>query len=137
MISGNTQNKYLDYTDIIHAAFEFYKNKVVNEMRYEKQNNNNFTLVDFFQRLHKKLNKTKDYYIQNIRNILEPMESADPSKYDNIGIFRSVLFVYERDLDRCINLLNTTYNLYPVGKGSMQEKSTLVKEILKKIQVKS
>ncbi len=136
MISNNTQNKYLDYTDVIHAAFEFYKNKVANEMRYEKQNNNNFTLVDFFQRLHKKLNRTKDYYIQNIHNILERKESTDPSKYYNFGIFRSVLFVYDKDLDRCMNVLNNTYNLYPVGKGSMQEKSIIVKEILKKTQVK-
>ena len=51
----------------------------------------------------------------------------------NIGVLRSVLFVYDKDLERCKELLNRYYNLYPMGEGSIREKSDLVRELLDKI----
>ena len=121
----------LRYTDIIHCSFEYYRERIKREIKNEHDNNNNFALIDFFERLEKTLNKTKDYYLQNIGNIIG--SSENPNRHSNIGILRSVLFVYHKDLDRCNDLLNQQYNLYPVGEGSIKEKSILVKEILDKI----
>jgi len=131
VVFDNPQNNYLRYTDIIHCAFEYYRERLKREIKNERENSNNFALIDFFERLEKTLNKTKDYYLQNIGNIIG--SSDEPNKHAHIGILRSVLFVYNKDLDRCNDLLNQQYNLYPVGEGSVKEKSILVKEILDKI----
>ena len=131
VVFDTPKNDYLRYTDIIHCSFEYYRERLKREIKKEHENNNNFALVDFFDRLEKTLNKTKDYYIQNIGNIIG--SSENPNKHPNIGILRSVLFVYSKDLDRCNDLLNQQYNLYPVGEGSIKEKSTRAKEILDKI----
>ena len=131
MVFDTPKNNYLRYTDIIHCSFEYYREKLKREIKNEHEKNNNFALIDFFERLEKTLNKTKDYYLNNIGNILG--SSENPNKYSNIGILRSVLYVYDKDLDRCNDLLNQQYNLYPVGEGSIKDKSTIVKEILDKI----
>jgi hypothetical protein len=131
MVFDTPKNNYLRYTDIIHCSFEYYRERLKREIKNEHEKNNNFALIDFFERLEKTLNKTKDYYLNNIGNILG--SSENPNKYSNIGILRSVLYVYDRDLDRCNDLLNQQYNLYPVGEGSIKDKSTIVKEILDKI----
>ena len=131
MVFDTPKNNYLKYTDIIHCSFEYYRERLKREIKNEHEKNNNFALIDFFERLEKTLNKTKDYYLNNIGNILG--SSENPNKYSNIGILRSVLYVYDKDLDRCNDLLNQQYNLYPVGEGSIKDKSTIVKEILDKI----
>ncbi len=131
VVFDTPKNNYLRYTDIIHCSFEYYRERLKREIKNEHENYNNFALIDFFERLEKTLNKTKDYYLQNIGNIIG--SSDNPIKHSNIGILRSVLFVYGKDLDRCNDLLNQQYSLYPVGEGSIKEKSTLVKEILDKI----
>lgn len=125
---SSSKNIYLKYTDIIQCAFEYYRDTIKKEIKNERENSNNFALVDFFDRIDKSLNKTKDYYIQNIGNIFKP--GYDPNKHPNIGVFRSVLFVYGKDLERCKELLNRHYNLYPAGEGSIKEKSEVVKELL-------
>ncbi|HYF98752.1 MAG TPA: hypothetical protein VD815_01540 [Candidatus Saccharimonadales bacterium] len=125
---SNSKNVYLKYTDIIHCAFEYYRDTIKKEIKNERENSNNFALIDFFDRIDKSLNRTKDYYIQNIGNIFKP--DNDPNKHPNIGVFRSVLFVYSKDLERCKELLNRHYNLYPVGEGSIKEKYEVVKELL-------
>jgi len=131
VVFDNPNNNYLPYTDIIHCAFEYYRERLKREIKNERENGNNFALIDFFERLEKTLNKSKDYYLQNIGNIIGTSEN--PNKHPHIGILRSALFVYNKDLDRCNDLLNQQYNLYPVGEGSIKEKSSLVKEILDKI----
>ena len=131
MVFDTPNYNNLRYTDIIHCSFEYYRERIKREIKNEHDNNNNFALIDFFERLEKTLNKTKDYYLQNIGNIIG--SSENPNRHSNIGILRSVLFVYHKDLDRCNDLLNQQYNLYPVGEGSIKEKSILVKEILDKI----
>ena len=131
MVFDTPKNNYLRYTDIIHCSFEYYRERLKREIKNEHEKNNNFALIDFFERLEKTLNKTKDYYLNNVGNILG--SSENPNKYSNIGILRSVLYVYDKDLDRCNDLLNQQYNLYPVGEGSIKDKSTIVKEILDKI----
>ena len=134
MVFDSPKNNYLRYTDIIHCAFEHYRETIKREIKNEHENKNNFALIYFFERLEKTLNKTKDYYLESIGNIIG--SSENPNKHPNIGILRSVLFVYNKDLDRCNDLLNQQYNLYPIGEGSIKEKSTLVKEILDKINLK-
>ena len=131
MVFDTPNYNNLRYTDIIHCSFEYYRERIKREIKNEHDNNNNFALIDFFERLEKTLNKTKDYYLHNIGNIIG--SSENPNRHSNIGILRSVLFVYHKDLDRCNDLLNQQYNLYPVGEGSIKEKSILVKEILDKI----
>lgn len=131
MVFDTPNYNNLKYTDIIHCSFEYYRERIKREIKNEHDNNNNFALIAFFERLEKTLNKTKDYYLQNIGNIIG--SSENPNRHSNIGILRSVLFVYQKDLDRCNDLLNQQYNLYPVGEGSIKEKSILVKEILDKI----
>ena len=96
MNPGDAKNNYLSYSDVIHKAFEFYKDKIKIEIKNERQNNNNFVLIDFFERIDKSLNKTKEYYLSNIRNLVESTE--DPNRHKNIGLFRSVLYVYDKDL---------------------------------------
>lgn len=134
MNPGDAKNNYLSYSDVIHKAFEFYKDKIKIEIKNERQNNNNFVLIDFFERIDKSLNKTKEYYLSNIRNLVESTE--DPNRHKNIGLFRSVLYVYDKDLDRCMDLLKHNYNLFPVGNASIQENSYLVKDIINKITLK-
>jgi hypothetical protein len=134
MVFDSPKNSYLRYTDIIHCAFEHYRETIKREIKNEHENKNNFALIDFFERLEKTLNKTKDYYLQSIGNIIG--SSENPNKHPNIGILRSVIFVYNKDLDRCNDLLNQQYNLYPIGEGSVKDKSNLVKEILDKIILK-
>lgn len=131
MVFDTPKNKYLKYTDILHCAFEFYRDTVRKEIKNERENSNNFAVIDFFDRIEKSLNKVKDYYIQQIGNILKT--DSDPNKHPNIGILRSVLFVYDKDLERCKELVNRYYHLYPVGEGSIKEKSDLVKELLERI----
>ena len=131
MVFDSPKYKYLKYTDILHCAFEFYRDTIRKEIKNERENGNNFALIDFLDRIEKSLNKTKDYYIEHIGNIFEP--DHDPNKHPNIGVLRSVLFVYDKDLERCKELLNRYYNLYPMGEGSIKEKSDLVKELLDKI----
>ena len=134
MNPDDAKNNYLSYSDVIHNAFEFYKNKIKIEIKNERQNNNNFVLIHFFERIDKSLNKTKEYYLSNIRNLVESTE--DPNRHKNIGLFRSVLYVYDKDLDRCMDLLKHNYNLFPVGNASIQENSYLVKDIINKITLK-
>ena len=131
MVFDSPKYKYLKYTDILHCAFEFYRDTIRKEIKNERENGNNFALIDFLDRIEKSLNKTKDYYIQHISNIFGP--DHDPNKHPNIGVLRSVLFVYDKDLERCKELLNRYYNLYPMGEGSIREKSDLVRELLDKI----
>ncbi len=134
MNPDDAKNNYLSYSDVIHNAFEFYKNKIKIEIKNERQNNNNFVLIHFFERIDKSLNKTKEYYLSNIRNLVESTE--DPNRHKNIGLFRSVLYVYDKDLDRCMDLLKHNYNLFPVGNASIQENSYLVKDIINKVTLK-
>ena len=134
MNPGDAKNNYLSYSDVIHKAFEFYKDKIKIEIKNERQNNNNFVLIDFFEVIDKSLNKTKEYYLSNIRNLVESTE--DPNRHKNIGLFRSVLYVYDKDLDRCMDLLKHNYNLFPIGNASIQENSYLVKDIINKITLK-
>ncbi len=134
MNPGDAKNNYLSYSDVIHKAFEFYKDKIKIEIKNERQNNNNFVLIDFFERIDKSLNKTKEYYLSNIRNLVESTEN--PNRHKNIGLFRSVLYVYDKDLDRCMDLLKHNYNLFPIGNASIQENSYLVKDIINKIALK-
>jgi len=134
MFSNDKQNVDIRYTDLIYDAFEFYKDKIKKEIKNEQQNNNNYALIHFFELIIKALNKTKDYYLLHIHTILQSTEN--PNRNDNIGIFRSILFVYDKDLDRCIDLLKHNYNLYPIGNGSIKEKSDIVKEIINKITLK-
>ncbi|MBA3749488.1 MAG: hypothetical protein H0X03_01055 [Nitrosopumilus sp.] len=134
MFSNDKKNDDIRYTDLIYDAFEFYKDKIKIEIKNEQNNNNNYALIHFFELINKALNKTKDYYLLHIHTILQSNEN--PNKHDNIGIFRSILFVYDRDLDRCIDLLKYNYNLYPIGNGSIKEKSDIVKEIINKITLK-
>ncbi|MDF0682173.1 MAG: hypothetical protein P0116_14535 [Candidatus Nitrosocosmicus sp.] len=131
MVFDTPNYNNLRYTDIIHCSFEYYKERIKREIKNEHDNNNNFALIDFFERLEKTLNKTKDYYLQNIGNIIG--SSENPNRHSNIGILRSVLFVYHKDLDRCNDVLNQQYNLYPVGAGSIQDNSMWGQEILDKI----
>jgi len=130
----DAKNNYLRYSDVIHDAFEFYKGKINDEIKNERRNNNNFVLIDFFERVDKSLNKTKEYYLSNIRNLLESTE--DPHRHKNIGVFRSILYVYDKDLDRCMDLLKHNYNMFPAGDASIQEKSYLVKDIITKVTIK-
>ena len=127
----SSKNEYLKYTDILHCAFAYYRDTIRKEIKNERENSNNFALIDFFERIEKSLNRTKDYYIQHISNMLKP--NNDPTKHPNIGILRSVLFVYNKDLERCTYLLNHHYNLYPMGDGSIKQKSELAKELLDRI----
>ncbi len=131
MVFDSSKNKYLKYTDILHCAFEFYRDTVRKEIKNERENGNNFALIDFLDRIDKILNKTKDYYVQHIGNVFKP--DQDPNKLPNIGVLRSVLFVYHKDLERCKELLNRHYNLYPMGEGSIKEKSDIAKELLDRI----
>lgn len=134
MVFDSPNNKYLKYTDILHCAFEYYRDRIRKEVKHERENNNNFVIVDFFDRLDKKLNKTKDYYIQQISNL---MENSDPNSLPHIAVLRSVLFVYDKDLNRCRELLNNQFNLYPVGEGSVKEKSDLVKDLISRVSIKT
>jgi hypothetical protein len=128
---NSSKNEYLKYTDVLHCAFAYYRDTIRREIRNERGNSNNFALIDFFERIEKTLNRTKDYYIQHISNMFKP--NNDPTKHPNIGILRSVLFVYNKDLERCTDLLNHHYNLYPTGEGSIKQKSELAKELLDRI----
>lgn len=134
MVFDSPNNKYLKYTDILHCAFEYYRDRIRKEIKSERENNNNFIIIDFFDRLDKSLNKTKDYYIQQIEMVLKSLD--DPNSLPHIGILRSVLFVYDKDLNRCKELLNSQFNLYPVGDGSVKEKSDLVKDLLSRVSAK-
>ena len=134
MNPDDAKNNYLSYSDVIHNAFEFYKNKIKIEIKNERQNNNNFVLIHFFERIDKSLNKTKEYYLSNIRNLVESTE--DPNRHKNIGLFRSILYVYDKDLNSCMDLLKHNYNLFPVGNASIQENSYLVKDIINKVTLK-
>lgn len=134
MVFDNPNNKYLKYTDILHCAFEYYRDRIRKEIKHERENNNNFVIVDFFDRLDKSLNKTKDYYIQQISKL---MENSDPNSLPHIAVLRSVLFVYYKDLNRCRELLNNQFNLYPVGEGSVKEKSDLVKDLINRVSIKT
>ena len=60
------------------------------EIKNERENGNNFALIDFLDRIEKILNKTKDYYVQHIGNVFKP--DQDLNKLPNIGVLRSVLF---------------------------------------------
>lgn len=133
MIFDKPKDVYLKYTDIIHCAFEYYRSRIKREMKNERENSNNFALVSFFERIDKALNRTKEYYISNIGSIIKAPENSN--RHQNIGIFRSVLYVYDKDLDRCKELLNRHYNLYPTGEGSIKEKSEIVKDLLNKIVI--
>lgn len=134
MVFDTPNNEYLKYTDIIHCAFEYYRDRIRSEIKNERENNNNFAVIDFFDRIDKSLNKTKDYYIQQISNVMKASE--DPNRFLHIGILRSVLFVYDKDLDRCKDLLNRQFNLFPTGEGSIKEKSVLVKDLLERVSLK-
>ena len=134
MVFDSPSNEYLKYTDILHCAFEYYKDRIRKEIKNERDNNNNFVIIDFFDRLDKSLNKSKDFYIQQIGKL---MKNSDPNSLPYIGVLRSVLFVYDKDLNRCKDLLNNQFNLYPVGEGSVKEKSDLVKELLRIASVRT
>jgi hypothetical protein len=134
MDAEDIQNGFIRYTDVIKKAFDFYENKINNEIKNEQQNNNNVTLISHFETVKDLLNAVYSYFTKNISLILQ--SGGDPNRFDNIVLFNSVLSIYDRDLDRCIDLLQKTYQLEFVGSGSIQEESSLIKEIIEIINPK-
>ncbi len=135
MDTEDTQNGFIRYTDVIKKAFDFYENKINNEIKNEQQNNNNVTLISHFETVKDLLNSVQNYYTENISLLLQPGRE-DPNRFENIVIFNSVLSIYDKDLDRCIDLLQKIYQLEFVGSGSIQEESSLIKEIIEIINPK-
>jgi hypothetical protein len=136
-VNNNHQNEYLRYEQMIENAFEHYKNKLQNQNRSEKQNNNNRIVIAQINLIIHSLELQKRNLLSNLTRFFENSSNANSIVFANIVTLRSVLSIYSKDLDRGIVMLENEYEYYLKDHDILKEETELVNEMIDLIRIRN
>ncbi len=134
MINEDYLNGFLRYSRVIENAFNFYKNKLLSQIKLEQQNNNNSVVIAQTNLILHSLDTNRKNVSNNIGVLFENSETHRNSQYLNTALLRSVLNIYEKDLDRGIVLLENEYEYYLKEHDILKEEAELVHELVEIIK---
>jgi hypothetical protein len=119
---------------MVENAFNFYKNKLHNQIKLEQQNNDNPVVIAQTNLILHSLDMNKKNILNNIGILFDKSENHGNLQYLNTALLRSVLNIYGKDLDRGIVLLENEYEYYLKEHDILKEEAELVYELVEIIK---
>ena len=119
---------------MVENAFNFYKNKLHNQIKLEQQNNDNPVVIAQTNLVLHSLDMNKKNILNNIGILFDKSENHGNLQYLNTALLRSVLNIYGKDLDRGIVLLENEYEYYLKEHDILKEEAELVYELVEIIK---
>jgi hypothetical protein len=130
MLDEDCLNGFLRYSRMVENAFDFYKNKLHNQIKLEHHNNNNSIIIAQTNLILHSLDMQKRNVLNNIGILFDKSENYGSHQSLNITFLRSILNIYGKDLDRGIVLLENEYEYYPKEHDILKEEAELVYELV-------
>lgn len=134
VINEDYLNGFLRYSRVTENAFDFYKNKLISQIKLEQQNNNNSVVIAQTNLILDSLDVNRKNVLNNIGILFEKSENHGNRQYLNIALLRSVLNIYGKDLDRGIVLLENEYEYYLKEHDILKEEAEIVNELVEFIK---
>ena len=134
MLDEDCLNGFLRYSRMVENAFDFYKNKLHNQIKLEHHNNNNSIIIAQTNLILHSLDMNKKNVLNNMGILFNKSENHENRQYLNTSFLRSVLNIYGKDLDRGIVLLENEYEYYLKEHDILKEEAELVYEIVEIIK---
>ena len=134
MINEDYLNGFLRYSRMVENAFDFYRNKLHNQIKLEQQNNNNPIVIAQTNLILNSLDLNKKTILDNIGILFDKSENYGNREHLNTVFLRSVLNIYGKDLDRGIVLLENEYEYYLKEHDILKEEVELVYELVEIIK---
>lgn len=134
VINEDYLNGFLRYSRVTENAFDFYKNKLLSQIKLEQQNNNNSVVIAQTNLILHSLDMNRKNVLNNIGILFEKSENLGNHPYLNTALLRSVLNIYGKDLDRGIVLLENEYEYYLKEHDILKEEAELVNELVEFIK---
>jgi hypothetical protein len=134
VINEDYLNGFLRYSRVTENAFEFYKNKLLSQIKLEQQNNNNSVVIAQTNLILHSLDMNRKNVLNNIGILFEKSDNHGNRQYLNTALLRSVLNIYGKDLDRGIVLLENEYEYYLKEHDILKEEAEIVNELVEFIK---
>ncbi len=134
VINEDYLNGFLRYSRVTENAFDFYKNKLLSQIKLEQQNNNNSVVIAQTNLILHSLDMNRKNVLNNIGILFEKSDNHGNSQYLNTALLRSVLNIYGKDLDRGIVLLENEYEYYLKEHDILKEEAEIVNELVEFIK---
>lgn len=134
VINEDYLNGFLRYSRVTENAFDFYKNKLISQIKLEQQNNNNSVVIAQTNLILHSLDVNRKNVLNNIGILFEKSENHGNRQYLNTALLRSVLNIYGKDLDRGIVLLENEYEYYLKEHDILKEEAEIVNELVEFIK---
>jgi hypothetical protein len=134
VINEDYLNGFLRYSRVTENAFDFYKNKLLSQIKLEQQNNNNSVVIAQTNLILHSLDVNRKNVLNNIGILFEKSENHGNRQYLNTALLRSVLNIYGKDLDRGIVLLENEYEYYLKEHDILKEEAEIVNELVEFIK---
>ncbi|CAN5792094.1 hypothetical protein BH23THE1_BH23THE1_36330 [soil metagenome] len=134
VINEDYLNGFLRYSRVTENAFDFYKNKLLSQIKLEQQNNNNSVVIAQTNLILHSLDMNRKNVLNNIGILFEKSENHGNRQYLNTALLRSVLNIYGKDLDRGIVLLENEYEYYLKEHDILKEEAEIVNELVEFIK---
>ena len=134
VINEDYLNGFLRYSRVTENAFDFYKNKLLSQIKLEQQNNNNSVVIAQTNLILHSLDINRKNVLNNIAILFEKSDNHGNRQYLNTALLRSVLNIYGKDLDRGIVLLENEYEYYLKEHDILKEEAEIVNELVEFIK---
>jgi hypothetical protein len=134
VINEDYLNGFLRYSRVTENAFDFYKNKLLSQIKLEQQNNNNSVVIAQTNLILHSLDMNRKNVLNNIGILFEKSDNHGNRQYLNTALLRSVLNIYGKDLDRGIVLLENEYEYYLKEHDILKEEAEIVNELVEFIK---
>jgi hypothetical protein len=134
VINEDYLNGFLRYSRVTENAFDFYKNKLLSQIKLEQQNNNNSVVIAQTNLILHSLDMNRKNVLNNIGILFEKSENHGNRQYLNTALLKSVLNIYGKDLDRGIVLLENEYEYYLKEHDILKEEAEIVNELVEFIK---
>jgi hypothetical protein len=134
VINEDYLNGFLRYSRVTENAFDFYKNKLLSQIKLEQQNNNNSVVIAQTNLILHSLDMNRKNVLNNIGILFEKSDNLGNRQYLNTALLRSVLNIYGKDLDRGIVLLENEYEYYLKEHDILKEEAEIVNELVEFIK---
>ena len=134
VINEDYLNGFLRYSRVTENAFDFYKNKLLSQIKLEQQNNNNSVVIAQTKLILHSLDMNRKNVLNNIGILFEKSDNHVNRQYLNTALLRSVLNIYGKDLDRGIVLLENEYEYYLKEHDILKEEAEIVNELVEFIK---
>ena len=135
VINEDYLNGFLRYSRVTENAFDFYKNKLLSQIKLEQQNNNNSVVIAQTNLILHSLDINRKNVLNNIGILFEKSDNHGNRQYLNTALLRSVLNIYGKDLDRGIVLLENEYEYYLKEHDILKEEAEIVNELVEFIKL--